>query len=145
SGAIFVARSMSGVGFAHVISTGSEAATTTADYLNFLAEDPATEVIGVILETIDDSAALIEAVKHVRDRGKAIVALKVGRSAAGAAATVAHTGAVLADDAIVTALFERLSVPLVADYDELASSLELLAHLQGRPLGEGRVAVVTIS
>lgn len=145
SGAIFVARSMVGVGFAHVISTGNETATTTADYLRFLAHHPATEVIGVIMESIHDSQGFAQAVAEVRAHGKAVVALKVGRSAAGAAATVAHTGAVLADDAIVTAFFERVGVPLVSDYDELGSSLELLAHLRGRSVGAGRTAAITIS
>lgn len=145
SGAIFVARSMTGVGFANVISTGNEAALSTADYLLHLADDARTEVIGIIVESIEDADAFSDAVRSARERGKSVVALKVGRSTAGAAATVAHTGAVLADDAIVTALFERVGVPLVADYDELASALELLAQTRGRAYASGRVAVLTIS
>lgn len=145
SGAIFVARSMSGVGFDHIISTGNEAALPTSDYLTYLAAQPSTEVIGIIVESIHDANEFAEAVHHVKAAGKPIVALKVGRSAAGAAATVAHTGALLADDAIVAAFFDRIGVPLVADYDELAASLELVSHAQGREFGMGRTGVLTIS
>src|SRR5690625_2892734 len=96
SGAIFVARSMSGVGFDHIISTGNEAALPTSDYLTYLAAQPSTEVIGIIVESIHDANEFAEAVHHVKAAGKPIVALKVGRSAA--------------DDAIVAAFFDRIGV-----------------------------------
>lgn len=145
SGAIFVARSMTGVGFSHVISTGNETALSTADYIDLLVDDPRTRVIGVVLESVVGADALASAVGRARAAGKPVVALKVGLTAAGAQATVAHTGAVLADGAVTTAYFRRLGVPLVEDYDELGSALELLSHLASRNIAEGRTAVITIS
>ena len=145
SGAMFVARSMSGVGFSHVISTGNEISMTTADYIDFFVDDGATSVIGIIVESIADPEAFSASVRRAHVAGKPLVALKVGRSAAGALATVAHTGAILTDDAIMEAYFDRIGVALVHDYDELASALEVLAHLQGRTMGEGRIAAITIS
>lgn len=145
SGAIFVARSMSGVGFSHVVSTGNEVSMTTSDYIDFLVGDAETSVIGIIVESIGHADSFAAATRRARAAGKPVVALKVGRSRAGALATVAHTGAILTDDAIVAAFFDRIGVPLVKDYDELASTLEVLAHLQGRSLGDGRIAAVTIS
>lgn len=145
SAAIFVARSTSGIGFSSIISTGNEAAVTTADYIDALVEDEDTDVIGLVLESLHDADGFRAAVERARAAGKPVVAMRVGSSAAGATAARAHTGALLGNDAVTTALFERVGVPLVADYDELASTLDLLARLDGRPVAQGRTAVVTIS
>jgi acetyltransferase len=145
SGAVFVARSTSSARFSHIVSTGNEAALTTADYVQALADDPATDVIGLILESVHDAPTLATAVRRAKMAGKAVVALRVGISEAGARATVAHTGAMLADDAVAGAFFQSIDVPLVSDYDELASTLDLLAGIGRRTLGAARAAVATIS
>lgn len=145
SGAIFVARSMTGVGFSHVVSTGSEACTTTADYIDFLVDDDATGVIGVIIESVGAADRFAQAVERAREAGKPVVALKVGRSRAGAIATVAHTGAMMSEDRVVAAFFDRIGVPLVHDYDTLAATLELLAHHRHKAFGTARIAAITIS
>ena len=41
-------------GFSHVISAGNEAVTTTADYIDYLADDPDTKVIATFTEAIRD-------------------------------------------------------------------------------------------
>ncbi|WP_426321831.1 acetate--CoA ligase family protein [Microbacterium sp. E-13] len=145
SGAIFVARSMTGVGFSHVVSTGSETCTTTADYIDHLVDDEATGVIGLIIESVGAPERFARAVARAREAGKPVVALKVGRSRAGALATVAHTGAMMSEDGVVAAYFDRIGVPLVKDYDALAASLELLAHHRDKSFGSARLAAITIS
>ncbi|WP_435747384.1 acetate--CoA ligase family protein [Microbacterium sp. PMB16] len=145
SGAIFVARSMSAAGFSNIVSTGTEAITSTADYIDYLVDDESTGVIGIIIETVGPAERFTEAVGRARAAGKPVVALKVGRSRAGALATIAHTGAMMAEDSIVSAYFASIGVPLVRDYDELAATLEVLAHLRERSFGDGRIAAITIS
>ena len=145
SGAIFVARSVQSRGFSHIISTGNEAGLTTADYIRWLAADAGTAVIGIVVESISDIVGFRAAVHAARQVGKPVVVLKVGRSDTGASATVAHTGAILSSDTAYQSLFDELDLPLVADYDELASALELLSTLAGRSVGRGRVGVLTIS
>ena len=145
SGAIFVARSVQGRGFSRIISTGNEVGLTTADYIEWLAGDAGTAVIGVIIESIADVQGFRWAVDVARQVGKPIVVLKVGRSGSGATATAAHTGAILSSDSAYQSLFDELDLPLVADYDELATTLELLSTLAGRSVGGGRVGVLTIS
>lgn len=145
SGAIFVARSTTGVGFSYVVSTGNETVLSTADYIAALAEDDATDVIGIIIESVQDPGELARAVSLAHAAGKSVVALKVGMSAAGALATIAHTGALLGDNAVARAYFNRIGVPLVEDYDELAASLDLLSRAGKRPFGQARLAVATIS
>ncbi|WP_327699191.1 acetate--CoA ligase family protein [Streptomyces sp. NBC_00459] len=143
--ATFLARATEDVGFAKIISTGNEVGLTTADFLAWLAYDSATEVVGVVLESIKDVAAFSEGVRALREAGKPVVALKVGRTALGSRASMAHTGALIGQDAAYSALFERLDVPLVDDYDEMAVTLQFLAT-PARPATRGnRVAVITDS
>lgn len=141
--ATFLARAVDGVGFSRIISTGNEIDLTSADYLRWLAQDPATRVVGVVVESIRDSNAFQAAIADLRRAGKPVVALKVGSTAAGAQATVAHTGALMSSSAATESFFARLDVPVVSDYDELAVSLQLLAH-PIRPQGPG-IAVITDS
>lgn len=145
SAAIFVARTVTAGGFAKMLSTGNEYGIDAAQYIEWLAYDVETSVIGVVLESIRDGEAFARAVRIAQDAGKSVVVLKVGRTEAGGRATAAHTGALLAASSAYDALFESLGVATVADYDELASSLELIAALGGRAVDAGRIGAVTIS
>ncbi len=145
SAAIFVARSAAPAGFSKIVSTGNEMSLSSADYVSWLAEDPDTAVIGIVMESIQDVADFRAAAAKAHSAGKPIVVLKVGRTDSGARATTAHTGAVVAPSAAYEALFDELDIPTVADYDELATSLQLLAQLPGRRLRGRRLGVITIS
>ena len=144
SGAIFVARTAASVGFSRVYLVGQRVVPSTADYLERLADDPQTNVIGLVLESIADTQRFAAAARKVLEAGKRVVVLKVGRSAAGGRATVAHTGAILSDHGAYTALFESVGISVVDDYDELSTTLEVLSHLHGRPIGGNSLGVVTI-
>lgn len=143
--AAFLARAAEGVGFSHIISSGNECGVTTAEYLEWLAEDPQTKVIGVVMESLTDVAAFENAIRKCREHHTPVVVLKVGRTAEGAAASVAHTGAIVGSHEAYQALFRRLDVPLVNDYDELSVALSYLGSDAGRPAAGRRVAVVTDS
>ncbi len=141
--ATFLARAVEGAGFSRVISTGNEIGLTSADYLDWLADDPATEVVGLVVESVRDVTAFSASVARLRQAGKPLAVLKVGRTDEGAKAAVAHTGAVASSAAAARSYFQRLDVPLVADYDELAATLQVLAA-GIRPRGQN-VAVITDS
>ena len=74
-------------------------------------------------------------------RSKPIVAVKSGRSSAGARAASSHTGALAASDTVVDALFRQAGVIRTATLQELFDVAALLSH---QPLPAGRrVAIVT--
>ena len=91
--AAFLSRALEGVGLSKIISTGNELGLTTGDYLSWLATDDDTTTIGLVIESLRDIPRFVEAVRHARTAGKRVVALKVGRTEQGTAATLAHTGA----------------------------------------------------
>jgi acetyltransferase len=143
SAAISVINS-STAGFSKIVTIGSEYRVTGADYLHWLANDPDTTVIGLVLESIPDADHFADAVDRVHDAGKAMVVLKVGRSAVGARATLAHTGALIRNDDAFQGFAERYGVPVVGDYEELIASLELFA-VNGKRPASTQVALMGIS
>lgn len=132
------------VGFSKVITSGSQFRLTAADFLDHLAEDPATAVIGLVIESIPDPDRFADAVDRAHANGKAVVVLKVGQSDLGALATLAHTGALISSRDATSAYFRRHAIPTVQDYDELVAALETFAITTARPSG-ARIGIAGIS
>ena len=130
SGTVIVAlvRSLRGIGFSHLVSSGNEAILTSGDYLHHLAGDPATKVLGVFLEGIREPARFVEAAAAARKAGKPIVALKTGRSAEGQAASLAHTGSLAGSTAVHDALFRQQGIVQCADLDEWIEAIEIFRY-----------------
>ncbi len=131
-------------GFSKIVTIGSEYRVTGADYLRWFATDDDTQVIGLVLESIPDADRFADAVDKVHAAGKSMVVLKVGRSATGARATQAHTGALIRNDDAFKGFVARYGIPVVADYEELIATLEAFAVTRKRP-APGRVALMGIS
>lgn len=145
SACLFIVRAAPRVRFSKVISSGNELGVTMGDYLSWLADDPSTSCVGIVIESLRDLSGFVAAVEKLRAGGKSIVALKVGQSERGMAATVAHTGALVGAGEAYRALFEDLDLPTVEDYDEMASVLECFTSTRSGSAPGSRVAMVTIS
>lgn len=130
-----------GVGF--VASMGNEAMVTTADVLDYLIEDPGTEVIALFLEGVRDAARFREQARRALAAGKPVVAMKVGTSPGGQAAAASHTGALAGDDAVAGAAFRQFGVARCDSLEELLVTAGAFAA-GGRPRGR-RLGVVTSS
>lgn len=116
-----------GVAFNYVVSSGNEAVTTVADYMQFALDDPSTRVIGLFLETVRDPATFQAALGEAADRDVPVVVLKTGRTERGARLAQAHSGALAGEDAVYEALFAQHGVRRVTSIDEMMDSLELFA------------------
>jgi acetyltransferase len=143
SAAISVINSCT-AGFSKIITIGSEYRVTGADYLRWLATDGDTSVIGLVLESIPDADRFADAVDRIHAAGKSLVVLKVGRSATGARATLAHTGALIRNDDAFKGFVERYGIPVVDDYEELIATLEAFAVCRKQPT-RGHIALMGIS
>jgi acetate---CoA ligase (ADP-forming) len=127
-----------GIGVSTLTSLGNECMVSTVDVLNYLVEDDATKVICLFLEEIRDAAAFARAAARADQARKPIVALKVGSSAAGQQAALAHTGSVAGDDAVVDAALRQLNVIRVTTIEDLLSTAALLGYdrwPRGRRMG----------
>lgn len=136
-----------GIGFSHLASTGNEAVVTAADLLDYFVDDPHTDVILAILETVRDPALFVAAAERAVAARKPIVVLKMGASPKGAVSAMTHTGALAGSDAVYSAVFRQKGIIRVDDMDDLIEMGAALAPavplLRRRPLE--RAAVIEIS
>jgi acetate---CoA ligase (ADP-forming) len=131
-------------GFSKILTVGSEFALSTAEYVEWLAGDAATEVVGVVLESIWNPDRFAAAVGKLAGAGKSLVVLKVGRSEAGARAAYAHTGALIKASDAYDRFLRQLDMPTVSDYEQLVATLETFEKCGSRSRG-GKTAIVGIS
>ena len=118
-----------GLGFSKLVSVGNEADLGVAELVELLAEDTATRVILLFLETVRDAARLSAAARKAHGAGKPVVAYKLGRSRLGEALARSHTGALAGEDAAVSAFFRDCGIARV---DMLETLLEIPPLLAGR-------------
>lgn len=117
-----------GIGISYLMTTGNECDVEIADGLAFMAEDPNTDVICVYIEGIRDGRKFMAALDLCQKRGKKVVAVKVGRSDAGARAAASHTGSLVGADAVYDAVFERYNVYRALSIDELFDVAHACTH-----------------
>jgi acetate---CoA ligase (ADP-forming) len=131
-----------GIGVNYLISSGNEAVLEMADYIDYLADDPATSVIACIMEGARNGRRFRAAVERAA-RAKPMVVLKLGRSEFGQRATLAHTGTLAGRHEAFAALFRQNGVALVNSIDALVETAALF-ELAPLPRGDG-VVMMTVS
>ena len=132
-----------GIGLRYWVSTGNEADVQAAECLSAVVDDPETKVVILYLEGARDGRALLEALEKARRARKPVVAIKVGRSAVGAAAAASHTAALAGGDAVYDAIFRDFGA-WRAESAEEAVDLAYAAAGGILPTGK-RLGIVTIS
>lgn len=132
-----------GIGFSKFVSVGNKALITELELLDYLAKDPKTRVIAMYVEQLNDGKKLIEAVKKITkgQNAKPIIAIKAGKTGAGAAASASHTGALSGDDATYQALFDQCGIIRANRIEELFQFAQVLSDNR---LSKGNnVAIIT--
>ncbi|TYK51286.1 acetate--CoA ligase family protein [Actinomadura decatromicini] len=119
---------------AYAVSAGNQAVLDLADCLEYFLTDPGVRVVCLVMEGLADLARFRVLAERAAERDVAVIVLKVGRSAGGEAATVAHTGTLAGRDASYEALFRQTGVYRVDDLDEMVALCSLLA-VPNRPRG----------
>ena len=128
------------IGISSFVSVGNKPDVSSNDLLQYWAEDPRTSVILLYLESFGNPKKFSEIARRV-GRSKPIVAVKAGRSSAGARAASSHTGALASSDTVVDALFRHAGVIRTERLEEMFDVASLLAN---QPVPRGRrVAILT--
>lgn len=110
---------LAGTRFSHVVTTGNEADLGFDDFLDYLADDDATDVVIGYIEALKDGPGFCRSAAKLRSRGKALVLLKVGVSDAGRDAVSSHTGGLSSDDSGYQAAFDRYGAIRARTLEEL--------------------------
>ena len=132
-----------GVGFSYWVPTGNEVDLESADFFRYFVDHEPTGVIAGYIEGFKNGEKLKRAADYAARKGKPIVLVKVGRSAAGSRMAMAHTGHLAGSDAVHDAVFRQYGVIRVDDLDELLETSALFTRA-AKPAGE-RVCVYAIS
>jgi acetate---CoA ligase (ADP-forming) len=125
-----------GLPIGHLLTLGNQAKVGLSDCIGALADDPRVTAIGLHIEAIDDVAAFDAAARKALAAKKPVVAVKAGRSEAGAALTLSHTSSLAGADAVDT-LLRRVGVARVVSIPILLETLKVLhtvGPLPGRDL-----------
>jgi acyl-CoA synthetase (NDP forming) len=115
------------VGLSKFVSVGNEVDLTVLDYFHHLLDDDATQIIGLVLDGIKDGPRFRDLCLEAKHRGKSVVVLKFGDSAAGSAAAVAHSSRLAGESRATDALLETLGVGRVASVEAMIVASKLLA------------------
>jgi acetyl coenzyme A synthetase (ADP forming)-like protein len=130
-----------GLGLSTFASVGNKADISGNDLIRYWEQDPGTDLILLYLESFGNPRKFSRIARRVA-RSKPIVAVKSGRSTAGARATGSHTGALVASsDVNVEALFRQTGVIRTDTLEEMFDVAALLAS-QRPPRGR-RVGIIT--
>jgi len=134
--------SLRNVKFSKVISYGNAIDLDCPDFLEYLANDPDTEVIALYMEGTKNGKRLRAAMTEAA-RLKPVLALKGGVTEHGRRAASSHTGSLAGSPEIWSSLFRQAGVIQVENFDEL---LDAALALSCVPLPSGKgTAIITNS
>jgi len=140
-------------GFSKFVSIGNKADVDELDLLRYFHADPETEVIMLYIEELQRGPEFIQAVKEITggDRPTPVLAIKSGRTSAGAKAAASHTGSLAGSEAVYDAIFTQSGIIRVESINELFDFGTAFAYKNESALGKmrrkvplgNRVAIVT--
>ncbi len=138
--AILAEAKKRGIGLSSFVSMGNKADVSGNDLLAWWAEDDATNVGLLYLESLGNPRKFARLARDL-SRSKPVIAVKSGRSAVGRRAASSHTAALASSDDAVAALLHQTGVIRVDTIEEL---FDVAQVVDGQPLAQGlRVAVLS--
>ncbi len=123
-------------------SIGNVLMLEAADYLDVMADDPATRAIGMYIEGVRDGRRFFASLRRAAARHPVVV-WKGGMTEAGARATFSHTGSLATAAAVWRALMVQSGAVSVASLDAMLDAMELLAR--GRRVGGRGMGLVAMT
>ncbi len=143
SGALIIAMidwaTSNNIGFSKIVSLGNKALLNECDFIEYLSEDDETEVIALYVEGVEEGERFMEVAEKCR---KPIVAIKSGKTSAGAKAVSSHTGSLAGSYEACKTAFKQCGVVEAESVEELFDFSTILSYVKGF---RGGVAIVTNS
>ena len=117
------------INYSKGVSFGNGIDLDASDFLQYLAADPKTTVIGAYLEGTRDGNRLFNTMKAVA-KAKPLVVWKGGRTEVGAQAAMSHTGSLASSAAIWSAMLRQAGAIEVHSLEELADTLLIFPRIR---------------
>lgn len=122
-----------GMNVNRTISFGNAIVLDVPDYVEYMALDDDTDVIGMYVEGVKDGRRFFDAVKMAAAR-KPVVIWKGGQTDAGARATMSHTGSLAVPHAVWEGIMKQLGVIVTNTVDETVDVMKALLQAK-KPAG----------
>jgi len=129
-----------GFGMEKFVSCGNQACINVVDLIEYLGDDPDTEVVTAYIEDIGDGRRFIEVARRVAAK-KPLLIYKAGTTEAGARAARSHTAAMAANDGIFDAACRQAGIIRWHDFREMFLMAAALSFQP--PMKGNRVAVLS--
>ncbi len=112
------------VGIAKVVSMGNKRDLNEVDYLNYLIQDPQTEIIGLYLESLERGRELMEL---ARSTPKPMILHKANIGEGSHEIAKLHTSALANDDRVVDAATKQSDIIRTKDFRSFVSAVKILS------------------
>jgi acyl-CoA synthetase (NDP forming) len=133
----FIAK-MKGIGFSKAISYGNGIDLNFNDFLEYLGNDPNTDVIACYMEGLNDGRRFIKLIQKIN---KPIIVWKVGVTPEGSKAAHSHTGSICGNNDLWNTVFDQYGVIRVYNLEEMISMIQ--AFINPIPVKNSRVAILS--
>jgi acyl-CoA synthetase (NDP forming) len=107
-----------GIRFSKVVSYGNASDVDESELLEYLAEDPESEIVTCYIEGVKDGRRFMKALKRTAT-AKPVLVLKGGRTESGRRATFSHTGSLAGSAEVFAALCRQAGALQARSLDEL--------------------------
>lgn len=131
-----------GLRVSKMVSMGNGVVLDSPDYLEYFAEDPDTQVIGMFLEGVRDHRRLFETLRAVCQR-KPVLVWKVGQTEDAARATAAHSGSLTRRPEVWDAMLRQCGAIGADNVDEVINTAKALLYV--KPFTGLRLGLVAVS
>ncbi len=131
-----------GIRCSKTVSFGNAVVLDSPDYLEYLANDAETEVIGMYLEGVKDGRRLLSVLRATARR-KPVVVWKGGTTAAGGRAVYSHTASLATAPAIWEAAMRQAGAVQAENLDETVDAIKALVYC--KPATGKRVGLIAMT
>ncbi len=126
--AFSLAGPANGIKISKMVSFGNGILLENADYLEYFAQDPQTEVIAMYVEGLHDGRRFFDLLKKTTPR-KPVVIWKGGQTEEGKRATASHTASLAESMAVWEAVARQTGAILVETLEEAVDTVKALLYL----------------
>lgn len=127
-----------GLSLSKVVSIGNECDLSSADFIDYLADDDNTKIITAYLEGTRDGRALLRALKKASLK-KPVILWKSGSTQVGARAVASHTGSLAGSDVVWDAALRQTGVIRAHGIEEM---IDIATAFHYMPESTGRRVVI---
>ena len=129
----------------YMLALGNQTDLTHGDMLNFFAERPDIETIGIYVEGFKDGDGLdfAKAARRAVINGKQVVVYKSGRSAPGVNGVMGHTASIAGGLTLFESVVRHAGAIVVEDFNAFDDLLYIAGALHHKQIGGNRLGAIS--